>query len=107
MIMESSTSTVYSQKGSDVLRSPIKKKVECPVCLVNVNINNPATLVGSLASRMTAAKEDVQVQMNDAFSVMQRAAKGKAKAITQPPEQVTVTELPWYLLGLLAHVDAH
>ena len=47
---------------------------------------------------MTAAKEDVQVEMNDAFAVMQRAAKGKAKAITQP-EQVTVTELPWYVIA--------
>ena len=47
---------------------------------------------------MTAAREDVQ-QINDAFAVMQRAAKGKAKATT---ETATATEsepeqLPWYV----------
>ncbi len=46
------------------------------------------------ATAATAATEDVQ-QINDAFAVMQRAAKGKAKAITQT--QTQPEQLPWYV----------
>jgi hypothetical protein len=104
--LESSTSNVYSQKGSDVFNLKVKSwsltKTKKVIVLFGprsaASFGQTAhafkprhTTLRRFASRMAAAKDDAQI--NDAFAVMQRAAKGKAKAITTQAEQAT--DLPW------------
>lgn len=105
--MESSTNSVYSQKSPDVFNLKFGgRRPRLLSYLVPRQLHQTARdfkprhirVAFRVFSRqgMAATKDDAQI--DDAFAVMQRAAKGKAKAITHPEQ---VIDLPWCVLLLL------